>query len=58
MRTHREYAPGQRVRIVEGLMADRIVTVIDVRGPIARVLLPMFGTERPVDVAAMLLEAA
>lgn len=58
MRTFKEYAPGQVVKIADGSLADLEVKVVKIEGRIAKVLLPLFGKESVVEIDAMLLEAA
>lgn len=54
MRTHREFAAGDLVRVVEGSLAGMEITVHRIVGTEARVLMPLFGKdeqELPIPLA-------
>lgn len=59
MRTGAEFAPGQTVRLMgDGPLAGLHVRVVEVAKHQAKILLPLFGTEREVWMDAWLVEAA
>ena len=57
-RVHRAFAPGDKVEIVSGPFQGWCVELTDIKGEVGRVLLKMFGTEKPVPIRLDQLEAA
>lgn len=55
---HRSFAPGDRVEIVSGPYQGWLVPIESIRGDAAKVLLNMFGSERPIEIPLESLEAA
>lgn len=51
MASGKEFAAGDVVAIVDGPFRDRVVLVQEIRGPMARILMSLFGDERELDVA-------
>ncbi len=59
MLTHREFAAGDEVDVLAGPLRDRRVTVHEIVGPMAIVLLPFLGRDdQPFEVPLDYLEAA
>jgi len=56
MRTHREFKAGDEVDIVDGAYRDRKVIVREITGHMAKILMPLFGAEREVEVPLENLE--
>jgi transcription antitermination factor NusG len=57
-KVHRSFVPGDQVEIVSGAFAGWSVPVESIKGPMAKVLIPMLGQTREVEVALEALEAA
>lgn len=55
---HRSFAPGDRVEIVSGPYQGWLVPIESIKGEAAKVLLNMFGSERPIEIPLESLEAA
>ncbi|GLI23472.1 transcription antitermination factor NusG [Xanthobacter flavus] len=58
MKTWREYKRGDLVRISQGPFEGIVVPVVEVKGPNAKILLQMFGSEREEAIETWKLEPA
>lgn len=58
MRSRAEYAPGMAVRVAAGPFDGMVGRVVTVNRAQAKILLPLFGSERKIGIDADLLEAA
>lgn len=58
MRTHREFAAGDAVEVMDGAFKGRSGRVDGLVGPIAKVLMAFFGAEIAVTIPLALLEKA
>ena len=56
MASGREFAAGDEVEIVSGPFRDRLVTVEEINGPMATIMLELFGESRAVEVPVGHLE--
>ena len=50
MRTRGEFAKGDTVDVLDGVFRDARVPVIEIKGHMATVLMPLFGSEQEVDL--------
>lgn len=58
MASGKEFSAGDAVEIVDGPFRDRFVTVEEIKGPMATIMLELFGEQRAVEVPVKHLEKA
>jgi len=58
MRSNKEFKAGDIVRITGGPLRSFEARVIEIEGPVARVMFELFGISKPVPVSTELLEPA
>jgi hypothetical protein len=56
MASGKEFSSGDAVEIVDGPFRDRLVTVEEIKGPMATIMLELFGEPRAVEVPVKHLE--
>jgi len=57
-RVHKAFVAGDKVEIMRGPLQHWIVPIDSINGCAARIIIPMLGTERPVEIPLEDLEAA
>jgi transcription antitermination factor NusG len=50
MRTREEFAAGDNVEVLDGPFRDHRVKVVEISGAMAKILMPLFGTMRELDM--------